>query len=49
MYGYVTQNGCSISTSELAELQDKCDDQVESMVGGEEVAVAMTRHLRKKN
>ena len=36
MYGYVKQNGCSPSTSELAELQDKCDDQVESMVGGDE-------------
>ena len=49
VYGYVKQNGCSPSTSELAELQDKCDDQVESMVGGDEVVVAMTRHLRKKN
>ena len=49
IYGYVKQNGCSLSTGKLTQLQAKCEGQVESMVGGEEVAVAMTRRLRKKN
>ena len=43
------ENGCSISTSKLSQLQGKCEDQVDSMTGGEEVAIAMTRHLRKNN
>eukprot|EP00956_Cyclotella_meneghiniana_P000016 scaffold40_cov68-Cyclotella_meneghiniana.AAC.3 len=49
IYGYVRENGCSISTSKLSQLQGKCEDQVDSMTGGEEVAIAMTRHLRKNN
>jgi hypothetical protein len=30
----VNKNGCGISSSELKELQDQCEDQVNDMVGG---------------
>jgi hypothetical protein len=44
IYGYVRDNGCSISTSKLNQLQDECEDQVDSMTGGaEERSVASTR------
>lgn len=31
--GYVQGNGCDITTSQLVNLQDKCEDQIESMIG----------------
>lgn len=34
LYGYIRDNGCSISTSALRNLQDDCGDQVDSMTGG---------------
>ena len=33
IYGYVVDNGCDITTSQLLNLQDDCEDQIESMVG----------------
>jgi hypothetical protein len=36
IYGYVRDNGCSISTSKLNQLQAECEDQVDSMTGGDE-------------
>jgi hypothetical protein len=35
IYGYVhvQDNGCSISTSQLNDLQDECGDQIDSMLG----------------
>lgn len=46
IYGYVRDNGCSISTSKLGKLQDKCEDKVDSMTGGDESA--SVKFLRKK-
>ncbi|KAL3784826.1 hypothetical protein ACHAWO_005822 [Cyclotella atomus] len=45
IYGYVRDNGCSISTSKLGDLQDECEDQVDSMTGGD--ANAALSKLRK--
>jgi hypothetical protein len=48
IYGYVQQNGCDMTTSELSQEQAKCEEQVDSMTGGEEeTAVATTSYLRK--
>jgi hypothetical protein len=46
IYGYVRDNGCSISTSKLNQLQDECEDQVDSMTGGDANA-ALSKLLRK--
>ncbi|KAL3784828.1 LOW QUALITY PROTEIN: hypothetical protein ACHAWO_005824 [Cyclotella atomus] len=46
IYGYARDNGCSISTSKLGDLQDKCEDQVVSMTGGDANA-ALSKLLRK--
>ena len=45
IYGYVRQNGCSISTSKLDDLQDECEDLIDAMTGGETVLAEL---LRKK-
>lgn len=48
IYGYVQQNGCPMTTTELSQEQAKCEEQVDSMTGGEEEsAVATTSFLRK--
>jgi hypothetical protein len=46
IYSNVRGNGCSISTSQLSKLQNKCEGQVDSMTGGENI-VQVSRHLRK--
>jgi hypothetical protein len=46
IYGYVRDNGCSISTSKLNQLQDECEDQVDSMTGGD-ANVALSKLLSK--
>ena len=33
IYGFIQENGCSIKTSELSDLQDQCDEQIKSMLG----------------
>jgi hypothetical protein len=46
IYNNVRDNGCSISTSQLNNLQNKCKGQVDSMTGGDSI-VQVSRHLRK--
>ena len=46
VYNYVKQNGCSLSTGKLTQLQAKCEGQVESMVGGEGVGFEGVRVRR---
>jgi hypothetical protein len=43
IYGYVRDNGCSITTSALNNLQDDCEDQIYSMTSG----AAAKSNLRK--
>jgi hypothetical protein len=40
--GKVKDNGCSISDNNLARLQKKCENQVNSMTGGDTVRALLT-------
>ena len=49
IYGYVIDNGCDITTSQLLSLQDDCEDQIESMVGeDDDMTGGEESFLRKK-